>query len=329
MAKSIDQLNKDIASLSKQLEALTNAPAPVFNITGISDAITAVNTLTLAIKTAQNQAASLASGFGSIYQTLVDIVGELKATNTPTNLFAKSFVNIQNSAQKLYLHQSGINRLSSDELKSIKSKIEGNQEIVKLHAESIYSTNKHLLLDRNGKELNTGNLSLRLRSLVAQKQITEATSAAIRGHKTDFVIIKETVDLLGKEVELREKQEKELRKSLGIAGALLGFIGKIPILGESAAKAYAKIAHEAEIIQTATGKTPGRMENLGKATKETGKILKEKLTDPLFLIGGAISMLVKGFLEADKSTAQLQKNLTISQGEARDINRSFSATALA
>ena len=172
MAKSIDQLNKDIASLSKQLEALTNAPAPVFNITGISDAITAVNTLTLAIKTAQNQAASLASGFGSIYQTLVDIVGELKATNTPTNLFAKSFVNIQNSAQKLYLHQSGINRLSSDELKSIKSKIEGNQEIVKLHAESIYSTNKHLLLDRNGKELNTGNLSLRLRSLVAQKQIS-------------------------------------------------------------------------------------------------------------------------------------------------------------
>ena len=78
MAKSIDELNKDIASLSKQLEALTNTKAPEFKINGINDAITAVNTLTLAIETARKQALMLEEGFGGLYATVQNIVSELK-----------------------------------------------------------------------------------------------------------------------------------------------------------------------------------------------------------------------------------------------------------
>jgi hypothetical protein len=59
--------------------------------------------------------------------------------------------------------------------------------------------------------------------------------------------------------------------------------------------------------------------------KETGKSLVKNLADPMVLIGGLFTALLKGFLDSDKATVGLQKNLSMSKEEAAGIAREFTA----
>jgi hypothetical protein len=53
-----------------------------------------------------------------------------------------------------------------------------------------------------------------------------------------------------------------------------------------------------------------------KVVGETGNILKEKLTDPMVLVGGLITGLVKTFKDIDKAAGDTARGMTRSYSEA-------------
>jgi len=316
MARSLDDLKNDIEALRRQYTDLTARPAALFNVNNIIDAQAAVDALTTQIENAEKQAADLEAGFGGIYKTIQGIVSELKKGNEPINLVTRAFKNIQNSTQKLYLNQSGVNRLSSEQLKTLQVKLKSEQEVARTQAQQLVEQKQSLLNDRKGNALQGAALTNRLNRLIATEQLTEQEAAIVRAAKEGFTIFEETNEKLKEAIELRKKEEAEIRKILGVSGALLGAIGKIPVLGESASRAYAKIKEELERAQAAGEPLPTRMGVFKKVVGETGNILKEKLTDPMVLVGGLITGLVKTFKEVDKAAEDTARGMNMSYSEA-------------
>lgn len=316
MAKSLDDLKGDIEALRQQYTDLTSRPAALFNVSNITDAQAAVDALTTQIEKAEKQAADLEAGFGGIYKTIQGIVSELKKGNEPINLATRAFKNIQETTQKLYLNQAGVNRLSSDELKSLKVKLEAQQTIARTQAAQLVEQKQSLLNDRNGNALQGAALSQRLNSLIAAEDLTEQEAAMIRAAKEGFSVFEETNEKLKEALELREKEEEEVRKILGLSGALLGTLGKIPVIGESAAKAYAKIKKEIEDAQAAGQELPTKMQVFGKVLKETGKGVVQNLKDPLVIVGGLVTALVKTFKDVDKGAEDTARGMNMSYSEA-------------
>ena len=142
MARSLDDLKNDIEALHRQYTDLTARPAALFNVNNIIDAQAAVDALTTQIENAQKQAADLEAGFGGIYKTIQGIVSELKKGNEPINLVTRAFKSIQDSTQKLYLNQSGVNRLSSEQLKTLQIKLKSEQEVARTQAQQLVDKNK-------------------------------------------------------------------------------------------------------------------------------------------------------------------------------------------
>lgn len=316
MAQDLGQLQQQIADLRREYTRLTAKPAALFQVSNIDEANTAIQTLSRAISDAQDEAAKLDAGFGGIYKTVQNIVSELKKGNEPINLATSAFRKLQSSAEKLKLDQQGLNKLT-------KKQLEEEQKKQKIYQQTIREQAIQIMQDNSLLTLSGGMLENSLRRRVEAELMTEAEAAIVRAAKEGFEIFEEINTLLEKTVENREKEEKALRNSLGISGALLGVIGKIPILGESSREAYEKIKKEAEETYEATGKYPGAFKNFGKAIAETGKIFVEKLRDPVVFFGGLVTLLVKGFNKFDQAVVGVQKRLSLSREEAGGLVREF------
>jgi hypothetical protein len=321
MAQDINQLLRQIDDLKQQYTDLTAKPAALFNVNNVREAEAAIAALTSQIEKARRDAASLEAGFGGIYETVKSIVGELKEGNKPINLATSAFRKLQSSAEKLKLDQQGINKLT-------KKQLEEEQKKQKIYQQTIRDQATEIMRQNVLTGLRADALENALARRVATGRMSEAEAAMVRAAREGFSIFEETNQLLGQAVKAREKEEASLQRSLGISGALLGAIGKIPILGESAGKAYEKIKKEAEDAYEATGKHPGAFKNLGKAINETGKILIEKIKDPAVLIGGAIALIVKGFNKFDQAVVGVQKRLALSKEEAGGLVKEFTTLSL-
>lgn len=316
MAQDINQLLRQIDDLKQQYTDLTAKPAALFNISNVREAEAAIAALTAQIEKAKKDAAALDAGFGGISETVRSIVAELKEGNKPINLATSAFRKLQSSAEKLKLDQQGINKLT-------KKQLEDEQKKQKIYQQTIKDQATQIMRENYLTGLRGAGLDNALARRVATGRMSEAEAAIVRAAKEGFSIFDETNQLLEQTVKNRGKEEASLARSLGISGALLGIIGKIPFLGESAAKAYEKIKKEAEDAYEATGKHPSAFKNLGKAIAETGKILLEKIKDPAVLIGGLVTLLVKGFNKFDQAVVGVQKRLALSREEAGGLVREF------
>jgi len=316
MAQDINQLIAQINELRQRYTDLTARPAALFNVGNIEEANRAVNTLQRAVADVEREQARLDSGFGGIYETIKGIVSELKKTSAPINLATSAFRKLQSSAEKLKLDQQGLNKLTRKQL-------EDEQKKQKIYQQTIREQATQIMRDNSLLSLSGGMLENSLRRRVQAELMTEEEAAMVRAAKEGFTIFEETNVLLAEAVRNREKEEKALRRSLGISAALLGAIGKIPFLGESAAEAYEKIKKEAEETYEATSKYPGAFKNFGKAITETGKILIEKIKDPVVFIGSALSVLISGFNKFDQAVVGVQKRLALSREEATKLVQEF------
>jgi len=316
MAQDVNQLLRQIEDLKQQYTALTAKPAALFNISNAREAEAAIAALTAQIEKAKKDAAELDAGFGGISETVRNIVAELKQGNKPINLATSAFRKLQSSAEKLKLDQQGINKLT-------KKQLEEEQKKQKIYQQTIRDQATQIMKDNSLLTLSGGMLENALARRVATKQMSEAEAAIVKAAKEGFLIFDETNQLLEQTVKSREKEEASLERSLGISGALLGIIGKIPFLGDSAAKAYERIKKESEDTYEATGKFPGAFQNFKKAIVETGKILLEKIKDPMVFVGGLVTILIKGFNKFDQAVVGVQKRLALSKEEAGGLVREF------
>lgn len=287
-----------------------------FKITGSKDVLNAIDQITDAIDTAKDRANKFQDSFQSILGVVKGMLTELGRAPDPIKDATKALQGYRKSVEKIKFDQDSIYKLTKEQVIAERQKQATFIERLKDQA-------KEIPLAKELEGSSWIQAAAKIKQAEKSKQISKESAEILRAHIEDYQTLKKSLAIADAIVETKKKEEKELRKSLGAAGALLGAFGKIPILGEAAKEAYEKIRREAEAIQEAGGKLPSRFENFKKVLKETGGIIKNNLTDPLYLIGGAATLLIKGFNKFDQAAVGVQKRLALSREEATNLVQEF------
>jgi hypothetical protein len=111
---------------------------------------------------------------------------------------------------------------------------------------------------------------------------------------------------LEKQNEEREKEEKyleDLNRRMGVIGATMAGISKIPIIGNlpGISTAFEKVKTQIKELEKAENRIIGKTEAMGMAFKHIGSSIKENLLDPTVLVSAAIGLIVKGFASLNQA----------------------------
>jgi archaellum component FlaC len=237
--------------------------------------------------------ADMSEGFEGIRSQLTGIVNELSRTDTNSKDITKSFTGLRSIAQKLKYDQQGITDLNKDQLKQEKSKIKILQEQLRVAAKTAQEKKD------------------------AGERLTVQEDAILAAQNGQLQVITSLEALLDKRIQ----QEEEINRRLGVTGALLTGMSKIPIVGPLLKTNEA--LEEAREKAKAGGKA---FEVMAVAGKSIGSNLLSSLGDPLAVIG----LLVKGFQELLKigfkvsdQTTSLQKSFVLSSDGAMALRTNF------
>ena len=251
----------------------------------------------------KNDVASLDQGFSGILEEIKSINQELQKGNKNTRDVTKSFKDLESIAQKLKYDQQGFNDLSLDQLKKEKSKL-------KILEDQARSAALQLARDKGINDLANTNLSL-------LQDISEEELAILRAAQEGFTVYEATNKLLKERI----KEEEEINKKLGLTGAILTGISKIPIVGP-----LLKVNEALDLARTKAKGNSNAFTVMGTALGSVGKSLATSLMDPLATIGlivAAFKFLLELGFKVDKQVVDLQKSLYLSRAGAEGLRENF------
>ena len=239
------------------------------------------------------------------------IVDEIVKMSQGSKIAQSAFRKLTNIASELESHQLGINNLSSKELEKLKSKVTIQQNILKQSQKLIEDEIKNIknVSALKGKELLNYNT---LKSL----QISVNEEIKKEGN---------TIAKLNKQFDTQIAKTKQIEKTLGLTGALIKGISKIPIIGNlvdtnKALKEMEKVAKEGG----------GRFATMNAGLGSIGKDIFTHLTDPLTIGTGLINGLISGFKKivelgfaADEEINSLSKSMGSSREQAASLRQHF------
>jgi hypothetical protein len=305
---SQDELNK-IRSLLNEINDLYNKiggtnPFSGFNTRNITDAAASIGQLEAGLRDAKKTFDSLTDGAQELYGAFKGIVNEIKNSNSSVRDSTKSYSKLGELARKLRDDQKGISTLNKEDLKSIQSKIQSEAQNLRLATEMA--------------KVRMGELNQRYRArTLTDREFAERKEIA-RTINTNTKFLQEQEGILDETnriIKERLEKEKQIQKNLGLTGALLKGISKIPILSNLIDAEEALAAAQEEAARTGSN----RLKVLGAVFKSLGASLKKNLTDPL-VVGG---LLLKGFkmfielgFEADKQITEMSKSMAVTKDEA-------------
>jgi len=294
------RIKEEIARLDK-----ASAKAYQDKLKGLDAINASLDTYQSLLNNIKNDVADMNKGFSGILGEIKAIVGELEKGNKSTKDATKAFKGLESIASKLKYDQQGYNDLNIDQLKTEKSKLSILENQARAAA-------KQLAQDKGIVDLAHTNLSFR-------RDLSEEERAILEAAKEGFTVYERTNKLLKERI----KEEKEINKKLGVTGALLMGMSKIPIVGPLLK------TNEALDIAREKAKAGGNaFQVMGAGLASVGKSLLSSLTDPLVVIGlmvKAFQELLKLGFKLDKQTTSLQKTLYLSRTEAEMMHKSFGA----
>jgi hypothetical protein len=250
-------------------------------------------------------------------EAFANIVDEIKGMSSGIGRATTAFKGLESLASKLQYHQQGINRLSSKELENLKKKTQQKIADLKLASDIEKSELARLLLKQRKQGLDAKETEKLHQVKTSLNNINQQLFANVSAAK-DFDY--QLTDAI--------KKTKEIEKTLGLTGALIKGIQKIPFLGNlpGMEKVLGNVEEKIVKIQEETGETVSKTKAMGMAFGEMGKVLGASLTDPFVII----SLLVKGFkmlleigFKVDKQVTALSRSLAISKGEAEMMRDRF------
>lgn len=268
-------------------------------------------------------------------ETFKALVSQISKQKTGINESKKAYTGLSSIAEKLQYHQKGISTLSSKELETLQKR--AKQEKQRLENAQTTLTNDKTILENEKRQLfnaiqqraQQGLLSGDLRKQFNEKQQKLREINKIYQENKDLLdgtnnSLTQTTETLNETL----KTQKQIEKSMGITGALMKGISKIPILGDmpGMSSIVGEVEDEIREIHSKTGKMPSRIDAMKMAFSKMGGVIKENLTDPLFLVGLAVKAF-KAFLNigfaVSKQTTELGKSMAISSKEAASIRERF------
>jgi len=238
---------------------------------------------------------SIASQIGSIFNQALEGADRVtKATardlQASFNKFAKitddiasNLVKIEQGSLTAKNIQTQINARKAQELSL------GIKLVTNLRQQGVQVENIEELIEKQ----NAGTLSLTRK----QKQLINEYVKA-KGFNEDYTA----------ELEKQQKLVEVQNKKLGITGNLVKGLSKIPVLGNLIDAEAASAAAQEESAR----KGSTRFSVMAKTAGAVGKSLAGSLTDPLFLLGQALDIM----MSIDKAAGELAKNMNMTYTEA-------------
>jgi hypothetical protein len=314
----LDDALKKIDELSDKYQKLTRKKAPIFDVSNITEANTAVNSLENSIDLAVIKAEELEEGWGGISSSIGASLSEMSKLDSASNKTIKAMRGIDNIAKDLLNHQQGISKLNTKQLASKKSKLAALTEEAKTQSKLAEDKFKEVALDKNGNQLTGTALKARLKKADITKNEFKSLQSIAAASAEDLTNLDKANDKLDEELKKRQKIEK----STGVLGGVLKGISKIPILGDLVDGDDAVKAMEESFE-----KSGSHIGALGAGMKNLGGQLLGSVLNPANLILGAITGLIAAIMEVDSATGDMAKSMGRSYSEALNTRKELTSIA--
>ena len=314
---NLDEAQKKVKELQDQLKDLTLESSAIIDISNLTKANSAINTLTKAVTAAKKEASDLEKGFGGIAASIGASLAEMNKQSSATNRTVKAMRGLSSISESLKHDQLDLYKLSLKELESKRDKTKILSEEAKSQAALVKQKYDEITLDKNGNQLQGAALNAKLKSLGISKSELQTMNEIVAAHEAQFPVL----DELNAKIKERIEEEKKVNKTLGLTKVVLEGLGKIPIVGPllDVNTALDAAREKAEAGGNAWA-------SLAAAAGSMGKSLVSNLTDPLVIVG----LLVKGFqmfmdigFSVSKQSVQLQKSMASSEEQATATRNRF------
>jgi hypothetical protein len=303
---TLDEISKIYSKLGE------NNPFARFDTKGITDVEAAIGQLNAGLRDARKQFQEITDGAQGLYAALKETVNELSKTNSSIKDSVRSYNKLGNLAQQLRDDQKGISELNMKDLKSIQAKLESEVQNLRVSTDSA-NLRKQELIDR----AKTVGLSTQERIEFTKLNKTIAANNNLLNDQDSIL------EDMRKQVQDRLALEIQIRKQLGISGAIIGSLKKL--LPGPLAEAM-KLDEAMEKMREAAKEGKSKFGVMFAGIKSMGKGLVETLQDPMtsiLLIVKLFKEFIKLGLAADKRVVDLGKGLAISKNEAKALNERF------
>jgi hypothetical protein len=233
-----------------------------------------------------------------------NIVDSIKGMTNNIGKATSAFKGLEGLASKLQYHQEGINRLSTKELETLQKRVKEKAKDLEFAKKQTLEEIQQLAATRNRSVEESARLrKLRLSYVEISNQIDESESSL-----KDF----------NAQIETAVEGSKSIESSLGLTGAMMKGMSKIPFLGNLPGmdKVLGNVEDKIAKIQDETGETVSKTKAMGMAFKEMGPVVGKALFDPLSMSLFVFKQLKDIFLTIDSGAGELAKGMNMSYKEA-------------
>ena len=315
---------QELVRLYKVLDGLTDAAAQ-----NAAQQAQAIGNATNELARLRRDYADFTSDISSAIKSFKEITSEFDKQRKGINDSKKAYNNLDSIAQKLQYHQKGISALSSQELQNLQKKAKQQKDNLKVAQDTLQENRNNLIQEQN--RLRQGGLL----TASEQKRYTQNIASLQEIRKAQSInndlLDENNLAMLQLNESLGEaaKKEKEIEKSMGLTGALMKGMSKIPFLGDlpGMSGVLSEVEEDIRRIQTDTGKSVSKTEAMGMAFKKMGPVIKAGLTDPLTIGLFIFNQLKEAFKAIDSGAGELAKNMNISYDEALSFREELSIVA--
>jgi DNA-binding XRE family transcriptional regulator len=313
-AKELQELaNKlnEIERLSKKFNENINT----VNLQDLENNVGAINTLFESLIKKEQELGAETDYLISSFQELAN---KIKSSTVGIQESTKALKGLSSIAEQLNSHQKGYNELSAKDLAILqqKSKFEGDRlnrsrDILKNEADALSIQIQQL--QRQGASSNEiDKIQKKLDRITHQY---EKVNDLLSVNDTTLADINTQLD---KELKI----QKDIEKQLGVTGAVLKGISKIPFLGDAINTKKAL-----EDATTAVKNGGGAMGGMKAAIKSVGSDIKSSLKDPLVIISFLVTQIISAFKSLDDGIGQFAKGMNVTYQDAAKLNNEFNNIA--
>jgi len=220
-----------------------------------------------------------------------------------------------------------LSSLTKEERNKLKVAEDSLQNLEKLAAKEA----KMLESAAEGRKISASKLAKLQDQIAAEETILNTNVESLSTQARQLLYSQANTKELQKQQQIREKElsiQEQIEESLGVAGKITEFLGKIPGLGGAAKQALAKVTETLNKARENGEALPTRLETLKMLGKELFTTLKKSLTDPLVAGAAIAGLLAKKVGELNKQLVETGRALGYAKTEMTGLTVELNGAAI-
>jgi hypothetical protein len=220
-----------------------------------------------------------------------------------------------------------LSSLTKEERGKLKVTEKSLQSVEKLAAKEA----KMLQSAAEGKKISAAKLARLQTQIAAEEAILSTNVESLSTQARQLLYSKTNTNELKKQLVLREKEltiQEKLEESLGAAGRLTEFLGRIPGVGNAAKEALAKVTKTLQEARENGQGTFTKLDSLRLLGDELFTSLKKGLTDPLVLGAAVAGTLVKKMFDLNNQLVETGRALGYAEAQMTALTIKLNVAAI-